>query len=695
MVHLSPARRRSGTFPGEVPTTRFLARVFVAAAVGWALELAWTIRLVPRGLVTLAIALLGTNAALATAGITLATLAAGALDRGWGVRSFWRAARERPRSALAADVALGLGFVLAGAAALVMAVTVAHDRIADNVRTAAFRGPLVGLGALVVAIALAAFGPGLAAPVRARVARARPGTQRAVAATVAVAGLAAAVFALSSIRATVAEIDPPLLLGLAAPAVALAAGWIAGPALSPRLRGRAAAALCVILCAAVLGSAAVLTRRRVLRVGVTTLSLQSRPFAGLAARTATRPAVPAGPATRLFPPERSGTPRAHARHLVLVTIDALRADRAFPPPGSPLARRRLMPNLQALAAGAARFDAAYCTVPGSLRAIPSILTGLYANGLPWRRPSQVMLDARRSRTLTEILSAAGFDTLFVPHTRYVLNPGTSQGFARVIDPVLLPEADRKKKKPRDVAMVTATLAELRRRKASGGLGERRLFLWSHLIDPHAPYWDHGRFGRGEEDRYDAEAAASDRALGMLLAGLEELGLRDEAIVVVTADHGEEFGEHGARRHSRTTWDEAVRVPLVVSVPGAPSRRVREPVSHVDLVPTVLPLLGLAVPEGLDGRSLAPTVLDGTRPPERTIVLVTYPMYDRVPAEYAAVRGRHKLVTDRDGVATGLYDLTADPAERENLLDEAPGALIRALEADVSRYRTRGLGQATR
>jgi arylsulfatase A-like enzyme len=276
-----------------------------------------------------------------------------------------------------------------------------------------------------------------------------------------------------------------------------------------------------------------------------------------------------------------------------------------------------------------------------------------------------------------------------------MNPGTTQGFARVVDPVLLPEADRRRKKPRDIAMVEATLDELRRRRARAGTSDRRLFLWSHFIDPHAPYWDHGRFGDGEEDRYDAEVAASDRALGMLRQGLDDLGLLEEAIVVVTADHGEELGEHGTRRHSRSLWNEAMRVPLVVSVPGAPPRRIADPVSHVDLVPTLLPLLGIPAPPGLDGRSLARAVTDGVRPPERTIVLVSYPMYDRVPAGYAAVRGSRKLVTDREGVATDLYDLRADPAERDNLLDEAPASLLRALEADVSRYRTRGLGEARR
>jgi hypothetical protein len=86
------------------------------------------------------------------------------------------------------------------------------------------------------------------------------------------------------------------------------------------------------------------------------------------------------------------------------------------------------------------------------------------------------------------------------------------------------------------------------------------------------------------------------------------------------------------------------------------------------------------------------VLEGSPPPERTLIVAAYPGHEQVPASYAAVRGDHKLVTDRDGVATGLFDLKRDPGERDDRLDEADPSLVHALEADIARYRARGLGE---
>ena len=634
---------------------------------------------------------MGSNAALAIGLVAIATGTLALVRFGWAPA----ASPERSRAARWADAVVTVTLAVGGAAALVAAVARAHRFANDTVRTAAFRAPLIGLAALVVAIALVAIGPGLVRLARRPLAAARPAVPVAVVIVGVLGWATAATLALRAVGPTLAELDPPFVLSLVSPGLALLAGMLAGGALARRLRGRVAALVAALLVLSFGGSLGLLGQRRVLRASVASSALTTRRLAVFVAAAASRTPAPPGPASRLVPRERVPVAKSIARHLVLVTIDALRYDRVFPRPGSETARRRLAPRLGAFAARGVRFDAAFCAVPGSLRALPALVTGRAQNALAWRRPRQVYLDAGQTRTLAEILAGAGFDTVYVPHTRYVMNPGMTQGFAKVIDPVLLPEADRKRKKPRDVPMVEATLQELERRRAEPQRSGERLFLWSHLVDPHAPYWDGGRFGSSQEDRYDGEAASSDRAFGMLLDGLQRLGILDDALVVVTADHGEEFGEHGSTRHSRTLWDAAVRVPLVFVAPGLRPRRIAEPVSHLDLVPTILPMLGVAAPRGLEGRSLVRTVREGARPPARTIILVAYPMYDRFPALYAAVRGDHKLLTDRDGVATGLYDWRHDPLEKDNLLDDAPTAEVRALEADVSRYRTRGLGAATR
>lgn len=685
------------TVDARLPATCFVTRAALTAAVAWAFEVAWTIRIVTRGAVWLVPALFGANLVVALGLVAVVTMTAALVERGWALAARRERARERPRVARLAVSFVGGTLTVLGAAVLLEVVVRAHSFAAASIRTTGFRGPVVALVAVAVAAAIVAVGPGLLDLSLRRLRSAHPRAQLAAASMAALAWVAAVVLVARALAPIVTEIDPPIIASLTSWTVSFLVGWLGGPGLARRLSGRAAAVLSLLLVLALAGSATLLAKRRVLRAAITSSALGSRHLAELFSTASTAKAAPPGPITRLFPLGREAPPpRAVARHVILVTIDALRYDRAFPPAGSALARRDLMPRLASFAGRGVRFDAAFCTVPGSLRAVPSILTGRYQNALALRRPAHVALDPTRSKSLAEMLAGAGFDTVFAPHTRYVMSPGTTQGFAKVIDPVLLPEADRRRKMPRDVPMVEATLRALEQRRApSSPLSDRRLFLWSHFIDPHAPYWDHSPFGHGDVDRYDGEVAGSDRALGLLLDGLRRLGVLDDALVVVTADHGEEFREHGSTRHSRTLWDAAVRVPLVIAGPGVRPRRVADPVSHIDLVPTILPLLGLPAPRGLDGRSLARTVLEGARPPVRTVIVVAYPMIEPRPALYAAIRGDRKLVTDAAGVATGVYDYRRDPLEQGNLLDETPAAALRALEADVSRYRARGLGEASR
>ena len=170
------------------------------------------------------------------------------------------------------------------------------------------------------------------------------------------------------------------------------------------------------------------------------------------------------------------------------------------------------------------------------------------------------------------------------------------------------------------------------------------------------------------DLYDSGVAAMDLQLGRLLDGLEDSGLADRTVVIVTSDHGEVLGEHGVAGHAYV-WEENLRVPLVIAAPGIlGGRRVEHPVRSIDLVPTILELVGVPVPDDLDGRSLVPLLRGGVGSDETAEAWI----YAGKPNAWAAIRraGRSKYVYRTQawegGPREALYDLGRDPREVEDV-----------------------------
>jgi arylsulfatase A-like enzyme len=255
---------------------------------------------------------------------------------------------------------------------------------------------------------------------------------------------------------------------------------------------------------------------------------------------------------------------------------------------------------------------------------------------------------------------------------------------------------------------------------------RPMFLYLHFMETHWPYGPPGR-GRhlagspppGVDDAdlnakvadssrwgeltsrdvsrlrrlYDAEVAELDARLRDLFVGLRARGLLDRAIVVFTADHGEEFREHGMLLHGLSLYEDAVRIPLVISGPGLPAgRTVADPVSLVDVAPTILALLGLPPEPRFEGRSLVDGIEGRGAWPD--VVLELFPSGEHDFRRHSAglVHGRLKLlVTAVDGSdgTDAVYDLAHDPHERSPtspvLADEAVRLRARLAE------RIRALG----
>ena len=201
-------------------------------------------------------------------------------------------------------------------------------------------------------------------------------------------------------------------------------------------------------------------------------------------------------------------------------------------------------------------------------------------------------------------------------------------------------------------------------------------------------------------RYEEEVQATDRGIGVLLAELDALGRAGDTLVVFTADHGEEFLAHGWLGHTRTLYQELVRVPLIARGPGVPAGRVvREPVSLVSLAPTLLEWLGLEHRDrGFHGDSLAP-LLRGEAPersgavPFTEVDFVGRQRRDKDAHKKAVTGERWKLIRDDVTGRVELYDLEVDPDELDDVADARPEVVAELLSALELHLAALGAGAA--
>src|SRR5439155_16112134 len=273
-------------------------------------------------------------------------------------------------------------------------------------------------------------------------------------------------------------------------------------------------------------------------------------------------------------------------------------------------------TIDRLAENGLRFEAAFTPVPLTLPAHASILTGLepFSHGI--RNNTAFRLG--QTPQLATLLKRAGYRTgAFVGAVVLSARFGLNRDF-NIYDDRYGHRNDRSDfrvaERRAERVIEPATEWILRPPPATASTAatpERPWFAWVHLYDPHAPYQAPPEYARGRSP-YDAEVAYTDATIGRGLDALKAAGQLDRAIIIVVGDHGEALGEHGEATHGLFAYDATLRVPMIVSAPGIGARVVRTPVSNVDLVPTVLELLGIAVPSGLDGRSLFTSEDDGPR-----------------------------------------------------------------------------------
>jgi arylsulfatase A-like enzyme len=355
-----------------------------------------------------------------------------------------------------------------------------------------------------------------------------------------------------------------------------------------------------------------------------------------------------------LPPLPDG-PRRPDADVLVITIDALRADH-LGVAGYP---RRTTPAIDKLAAGSARFSHAYAQAPHTSYSIGSMMTGKYFATLARLAPGEY------HDPIAAVLRTYGWRTaaFYPPAVFYVDAPKMQAYAARNFDfeYVKFEYLDAQKR----VDQVLAYYQEVKPKKS---------FVWVHFFEPHEPYVAHDGFGFGPGDieRYDSEIAYTDAAVGRLIEAVR--AERPGTVVVLAADHGEEFDEHGGRYHGSTLYDEQLRIPLIVSIPGVTPRVVDGPVELIDVTPTVLNLLDIPVPARMRGTDLGPWLAPVPAPAARLP-----PAFAEVEDKRMIVAGSEKLLCDLHWGFCAYYDLAADPGERDNLAEKRPdrAAALRA------------------
>lgn len=353
--------------------------------------------------------------------------------------------------------------------------------------------------------------------------------------------------------------------------------------------------------------------------------------------------------------------RGGGRSVLLVTLDTTRAE-ALGVYGNP---HPVTPNLDRLAAEGILFEQAYTVAPLTLPAHASMLTGL----VPPRhgvRDNGLMPLPSSAVTLAERAREAGFQTAaFLGSVVLDEGFGLEQGFERYEAPARSfyngPSLGYAERSAAEVAKLAAAWLQARDK-------DRPFFLWAHFWDAHAPYAPTPEMkARAGGNDYLGEVAACDAALGRLLTALKQEGLDDSTLVVVVADHGEAFGEHGELSHGPFVWNTTLRVPLILRRPDGrrAGERVASVASVVDLYPTALEAMGLAPgPDGLDGVSL----LAHAPAARRGAYFESYYGYLNFGwhplAGWVGARGKYV-----HGQRARFYELAQDPKEERDLAPE--------------------------
>lgn len=348
------------------------------------------------------------------------------------------------------------------------------------------------------------------------------------------------------------------------------------------------------------------------------------------------PAIPAS--GRVHVPE----PR-----VVLIVVDTLRYDVV-----TKQKYLRRLPAFKKLHESSARFVNARAAATWTRGSIGALMSGRPVSQLKWGSANGKPILVDPTPRWAELLTRAGVSTTMIPFFSIIdAQSGIGKGFGTEI-----PGRN-------DAGTVISKVIDLLQESRG------RSFIYAHIAEPHAPY--RGKGSRFE--RYVQDVELVDTALLKLLEFLQSSKLANNTIVVITADHGEAFGEHGTYFHARHVYEELAHIPLFVLGPKIAPREITTPAALIDVGPTILDFFGVPTPGVYMGQSLAPLIAGEAATLERPITVhigSTQGMYfpDHLKVIFAPSRA-----------TTEVYDLRSDPGERQNLIDSKRADVRSAIE----------------
>ena len=396
------------------------------------------------------------------------------------------------------------------------------------------------------------------------------------------------------------------------------------------------------------------------------------------------PVIPGGPIVAeptqtpaMCPCPDTALPSGPKKNVIIVMVDTVRVDRL----GAAGYRRdgkSMTPRIDAYLGESTWFRRAYANANNTPRSMPSFMTSRY--------PSLVKVDKVFSKypkvddandMLFERLQAGGWQTLgYASHFYFRPERNITQGFDLFDNEGALDIGPSNKDvaAPRIVPKVEAKLAELGKTRGTG----KPFAMFVHLFEPHSSWVEHEGMPpitetgtKAHSQRYDYELAFVDQWVGKIFDAVAQHGLADDTVIVLMSDHGESFGDHSfagqSMFHGTNLYDEQLLVPFAFKVPGTTARQVDGVVQLVDLAPTIAELVGAAPSPSWIGRSLAPAIRGEALPPVPAFAeLLAYPGWEHELKTVVAGDGSKKLIHVISQQRFELYDLVADPGEKQNL-----------------------------
>jgi choline-sulfatase len=355
-------------------------------------------------------------------------------------------------------------------------------------------------------------------------------------------------------------------------------------------------------------------------------------------------------------------------NVILLSVDCLRAD--MPWTGYP---RPIAPNLTKLASQSTVYSNAYSISSYTAQSVAAILSGRYASTL-YRSGVFFASYPKANLFFPEVLDDKKIRSLgWFSHMYFGRGKGIDQGFNvwELVPGITFDaQTDNHVTSPKMLDLGLKILGDPENTR-------QQFFAWAHFGDPHDVYVKHAEapdFGNRSRDKYDSEIWFTDLHIGKLLDWARLQPFWSRTAVIITGDHGEAFGEHGQYRHAFEIWENLVRVPLLVYVPGTQPQRIDERRSHIDLAPTIMDLMGQPPLPQFMGKSLLPELLGKEKPDRREPIVLELAEDSNNPQRRAIISGQYKLTVRGRGVAYFLYDLSNDPGETKNVAGEQPSVL---------------------